>query len=99
MAEYNSQLMGANFRPEEAKNIVKALGVDEVVEARRDPENPYDPNAIAIFSQEQHIGFIERGLAEELAPIMDGGASLKVVVVGFVSTLKPYFDIDVVEAA
>lgn len=95
MSEYNSMLMGANFRPEEAKAIVKALGIGETVEARRDPDNQYDPNAIALYSAGEHIGFIERGLAEELAPIMDDGASLIVTVSGFVSPLKPYLDIDI----
>lgn len=98
MPSFNSALMGAAFRPQEAKDIVKALAIGEALEARRDPENEFDPNAIALYSQDQHLGFIERGLAEELAPLMDKGAELTVEVIGFMSTIKPYLSVEVVEA-
>ena len=37
------------------------------------------------------------GLAEQLAPMMDAGATLTVTVSGFMSTIKPYLDISVMQ--
>lgn len=102
MSKFNCALMGANFRPKDAQEVVKALGIGEQVFARREPANAFDPNAIQIIAvvgtEEYHIGYVERGLAEELAPFLDQGNDLHITVSGFISTLKPYLDIDEVYA-
>lgn len=51
----------------------------------RDPSNHYDPNAIKVFmgaqgSTWQHVGFAPRELAAKLAPRMDAGATVQVIV-------------------
>lgn len=43
----------------------------------REPNNPYDTNAIKVICDYQHIGYIKAELAEEIAPIMDSGKELK----------------------
>lgn len=50
----------------------------EVLELERDPDNPYDPNAIAVFiwpptEERKQVGYIKAELAAELAPLMDAG--------------------------
>ena len=41
----------------------------------REPANPQDPNAVAVFTQRgERLGYLGRGLARLLAPRMDGGA-------------------------
>jgi hypothetical protein len=37
----------------------------------REPDNPHDPSAIAVHAGGQHIGFVPRELAAELAPQLD----------------------------
>jgi hypothetical protein len=37
----------------------------------REHDNPHDPNAIAVHAGGQHIGFVPRELAAELAPQLD----------------------------
>lgn len=37
----------------------------------REPDNPYDRNAIAVYIQGHKVGYIGRGDAEDYAPILD----------------------------
>lgn len=93
MKEWNSWLMGANFRDPSAKEVVKALAIGEQLTLKRDPENQFDPNAIQVWAGDTWIGFIERGLAEELAPLMDAGTEYDCEVSGFgTNPLKPFLD-------
>lgn len=39
----------------------------------RQPDNPADKNAIGVFWSNTQLGHIPRGLAAELAPLMDTG--------------------------
>ena len=45
------------------------------VELVREPDNPHDPNAIAVKSDGEPIGYIARAEATELAPYLDDGHS------------------------
>lgn len=77
-------LAGANFRPREARDIVLALKPGDEVVLERDPNNEYDPNAVKVLGivpiptgeretadAHIHIGFVERTVAERLAPQLD----------------------------
>lgn len=49
--------------------------------AIREPENPHDENAIAIYvkkinGEKKSVGYINRGLAAQLAPEIDAGKEL-----------------------
>jgi hypothetical protein len=51
------------------------------LELRRDPENPHDPNAIAVHSGDgDQVGWVPRELAEDLAPRLDAGDEWSAVV-------------------
>lgn len=39
--------------------------------AMRDKENKYDKNAVAIFRNETHVGYLNREIAKEIAPKLD----------------------------
>ena len=39
----------------------------------REPDNPYDPNAIAVKLANIPLGYVPREIAKELAPEMDSG--------------------------
>jgi hypothetical protein len=47
------------------------------LELRRDPENPHDPNAVAVYiaAVGEQVGFVPRELAVELAPELDEGTA------------------------
>ena len=46
---------------------------DLTAELERDPENPFDGNAIKVMCNSEHIGYIKRELAAELALHLDSG--------------------------
>jgi len=52
-----------------------AAAPGERLELRRDPENPHDPNAIAVHPAGggEQLGWVPRELAAELAPELDAG--------------------------
>jgi single-stranded-DNA-specific exonuclease len=44
------------------------------LELRRQPENPHDPNAIAVYYGNLQLGFFNKRLAAHIAPLIDAGA-------------------------
>lgn len=46
---------------------------------RRQPDNPHDRNAIALYWRDgRQVGFLGRSIAESLAPQIDGGSTVEV---------------------
>ena len=62
---------GTHFR--EAAVAAAELAPGDPLELRREPDNPHDPHAIAVDGGGQHLGFVPRELAEEIAPALDAG--------------------------
>jgi hypothetical protein len=51
------------------------------LELRRDPDNPHDQNAIAVYIPSgKQVGWVPRELAQELAPELDAGRAWSAVV-------------------
>jgi hypothetical protein len=54
------------------------------LELRRDPGNPHDPNAIAVYLCPAHpgaqVGWVPRAVAEEIAPAIDAGEPYAAIV-------------------
>lgn len=48
------------------------------LELRRQPGNPYDPNAIAVHYGNLQLGFFKKQVAAHIAPLIDGGARYRV---------------------
>lgn len=84
--EWVSSVVGVSFAPGYPKNLyvldTKVERADRrgaVVVARlvREPDNPYDPNAIAVhvpaLRPRSLVGHIPAALAERLAPLLDAG--------------------------
>lgn len=49
------------------------LRIGDIAELRREPQNRYDPNAIAVFRNNVQVGHIQRYDAAKFAPMMDKG--------------------------
>jgi len=52
------------------------------LQLRRDPDNPHDPNAIAVHPTDggEQVGWVPRELAAELAPELDAGKPWSAIV-------------------
>lgn len=68
-------IMGSSFIPG-ATGLIDRLKPGQPLKLLRQPNNPADPNAIAIMWGARGLGFVPRGLAAEIAPIMDGGVEV-----------------------
>ena len=64
-------LVGTHFRGAFAKQIVAALTPGDEVLLQRELDNQHDVNAIAVYKDDEHIGFISRDRAAWLAPTLD----------------------------
>lgn len=47
------------------------------VELVREPDNPYDANAVAIHQDGQRVGYFNKGMSSELAKVLDRGEELQ----------------------
>lgn len=61
------------------QEVIQFLYPDALLDLRREPDNPYDENAIRIYDgdySDDDIGYLSRELAAEIAPIMDKNRQL-----------------------
>lgn len=76
-----TKVRGVTFENEDGssrQDILEELYTEacdgDAVELRREPDNEYDENAIAVYTEdERQLGFLSRELAADLAPEMDDG--------------------------
>lgn len=72
-----TRAMGVYYRRRDGAEFTVRVG--DALEARRDPTNPYDCNAIGLHAQDgERIGWVPRDLAANLAPFVDAGRLLSV---------------------
>ena len=65
-----TRVVGVTF--ENRQEVVARLSEGERVSLIRDPDNPFDPNAVKVVRWDhQQIGFLDRELAKIMAPRMD----------------------------
>lgn len=68
----HSKIAGISFEGRQA--LIQGLKAGVGLILQRQPDNAFDKNAIKILTKEgEHLGFINRQLAAELAPAMDKG--------------------------
>lgn len=73
MNEKIFSLVGVTF--DDAQENIKKFGCKDIGSFAlvREPNNPYDPNAIRVCLGKYKLGYVPRGIAKELAPQMDAG--------------------------
>lgn len=52
--------------------------LNDQLKLMREPNNHYDPNAIAVFKNSDKVGYLSRVLAKNMAPKLDNGDQYKV---------------------
>lgn len=69
--DFYTKIVGVSFEGRQDK--VGGLVPGNQLELERQPDNPHDPNAIAVRYGTLHLGFLKREIARRLAPNVDGG--------------------------
>lgn len=95
MSTFLATSVGASFRPKEAKDIIRSLEIGDEIQLEREPDNAYDENAIKTLFNGTHIGYVEKDVAVEIAPLLDEDYPAKATVLSFLSDLKPHLEITV----
>ena len=69
--DFFTKVVGVSF--EGRQDSVGGLGSGDELQLVREPENPYDANAVAVRYGSLPIGFLRREIAKRLAPNIDSG--------------------------
>jgi hypothetical protein len=67
----------AGYRYHRAAAIWPFLRVGESLRLKREPHNPHDRHAVAVWFRNEHLGYIPRGENRTLARLMDQGERLE----------------------
>jgi hypothetical protein len=68
------QIMGSSFYPGAGTRIA-GLGLGQRLSLKREPDNKFDKNAVAVYVFNQQLGHFPRGFAAEIAPLIDAGTA------------------------
>lgn len=84
--EIYTKIAGVTHKNEEGRSIQRILkdladyDPDSLeLTLEREPDNPYDENAIKVYCEGEHIGYIKAELAKKLADLVDDGVVSGVV--------------------
>jgi HIRAN domain len=72
-------IMGSTLKPlgnVNASSQIKQLRNQQSLTLRREPTNPADKNAILVMYGQYALGYLPRGLASSIAPMMDNGVKV-----------------------
>jgi hypothetical protein len=82
--DFNSKVVGVtrhNHDGSDRQEIARACSGGERLTLRREPDNPQDANAVAVFrGNGDQVGYLSAGVAEQIAPLLDAGAPVMAVV-------------------
>jgi single-stranded-DNA-specific exonuclease len=71
-SQFHTKLVGVSY--EGRQDTIAGLKLGEELMLERQPQNPYDPNAIAVRYGALQLGFIRKEIAKHIAPHIDAGA-------------------------
>lgn len=76
---FYSKLVGVTF--DNRQDVIPTLRVGEELILHREPDNPYDTNAIRVLTQDgRDVGHIRKEIAADIAPIIDAGTNYRCIV-------------------
>ncbi|MBQ1249625.1 MAG: single-stranded-DNA-specific exonuclease RecJ, partial [Selenomonadales bacterium] len=76
---FYSKLVGVTF--EGRQDVIPTLVAGQELVMRRESDNPYDANAIRVWTQDgRDVGHIRKEIAADIAPLMDEGVDYRCIV-------------------
>lgn len=74
---YLAGITDANANGMDRKNIIVQSGKGAKLQLQREPNNPSDPNAVAVYTVEgKQIGYLNKVDAREIAKLLDAGVTI-----------------------
>jgi len=71
---YLQQFFVAGFRHYKGMELLEFMHPNDLLELKREPENEFDKNAVALYWQQEKIGFVPAEMNELLARLIDAKA-------------------------
>jgi hypothetical protein len=70
---FNTKLAGVSFG--NCQNSINKWGYRDIgyFSLEREPDNPHDPNAVSVWFLNDRLGYLQKPVAEKLAPALDAG--------------------------
>lgn len=75
--EIYTKLVGVTQNNDEGvsiQSVLPQINEGALLELKREPDNPFDENAIKVLWNNNRIGYISKDIAANLAPVMDRGS-------------------------
>jgi len=79
----------------DAARVLAQMAPDDPLRLVREPDNPHDPRAVALYWQEHKLGFIPRLSNLALAQMLDRNERLEACIAALDPRLLPYRGIEV----
>jgi hypothetical protein len=75
-SSFQTKLAGVTF--DGCQESIRKWGHQDIgyFSLEREPENTHDPKAISVWFLNDRLGYLQKSVAEELAPVMDAGTKL-----------------------
>lgn len=77
---YTLGIAGESFNNDDGSSrqkIIKRCSQGDLLDLRREPDNPYDANAVAVFTATgKQVGYLSKDNAEWVAEVMDSGEAV-----------------------
>ena len=86
-AAWRTQFAIAGWRFQRGDGVIHLLAAGRPLELRPEPENPHDPNAVAVWAEGVKLGYVPRQLAPRVGELWNGRRL--VVTVGSVDREAP----------
>lgn len=86
-------LAGASFRPAASKEVLRTAEPGDEVILEPDADNEYDPRAVRVMLEGEHIGFIPRDSNGPIFEALVEGNALTGTIIMFEAPLKPVLEI------
>lgn len=72
MTVFDTTIVGTKFRGARAMAVLKGLRRGDLLRLQREPNNEFDPNAIAVLFGGEHLGYVPRNRNGELIATFKG---------------------------
>jgi beta-galactosidase/beta-glucuronidase len=80
----------AGYQYHRAASIWPFLSVGEQLRLKREPANPHDRHAVAVWFKNEHLGYIPRRENRTLARLLDQGEQMEATIVRLLDDKNPW---------
>lgn len=89
-----TSLVGASFRPSEARDALRRTTIGDRLSLEPDPENEYDSEAVRVMVEGHHAGFIAKKDNSPISKRLLSGDEVFAEIIAFENPIRPVLEIE-----